>query len=383
MSPRAGRRLFTLSVYLFWLAHYLYMPTLPVYLRSKTGNLGQVGTVLAMFGLWQVVVRFPLGRLVDRVGRRKLFIIAGAALAGLGALVLCRAGGFWGLMAGRSLTGISMATWVLQVVVFSAFFEPREALRAGAVLTLVSSLAKLTATSLTGMLNTIGGYSLPFFLSATAVVAAMLLLIPVSDPTRRISASPPQAGYVRELLKKPSVVYPTLLAIICQFINFSVTFGFLPLLAGQLGADDVLKSLLLSTNILALILGNLLVTGLAGRINAVVMMTVSFSLFTISVAGTALTGQLGWLFVLQALLGLAHGIGYPTLIGTTLSEVPPNQRSTAMGLHQTVYALGMFAGPWLSGHLADLIGVRGTFGIIAGGCAVFSTLLIRGLRRRR
>jgi len=382
MQSRTGRSLFALSVFLFWLAHYLYMSTLPVYLRSKTDSLGQVGTVLAMYGLWQVVLRFPLGRLVDRVGRHKLFILCGTALAGLGALLLCRAGGFWGLMAGRSLAGISMATWVLQVVAFSAFFDLKETVRAGAILTLVSSLAKLTGTSLNGVLNTLGGYSLPFLLSAATIAAAMILLLPVGDPTRRISSSPPQAGYVRELLKKPSVVCPSLLAIISQFINFSVTFGFLPLLAGQLGADDVLKSLLISVNILALILGNLLVAGLAGRIKATVLMTASFTFFTIGVTGTAVTGQLGWLFVLQALLGLAHGIGYPTLIGTTISEVPQNQRATALGLHQTVYALGMFAGPWLSGHLADLIGVRGTFGIIAGICAVFSTLIIRRLRRR-
>jgi len=380
MPNKASQRLFVTSVFLFWLAHYIYMPTLPVYLLSKTGSLARVGTVLAMYGLWQAVVRLPLGLLVDVVGRRKLFILGGIALAGLGSLTLCWAGGYAGLLAGRSLVGISMGTWVLQVVVFSAFYAPHEAVRAGAVLTLVSSLAKLLGTSLTGYLNTLGGYSLAFLFSASVIGLAMVSLAPVSVPIPAVEEQ--KTTFLRDLLKNKTVIYPSLLAIVNQFINFSVTFGFLPMLAGQMGAGDVVKGLLVSTNILALILGNVLVTGVAKRINPVTLMALSFGLFTIGVGGTALAYRLSLLFVLQALLGLAHGIGYPTLIGSTIREVPHNQRATAMGLHQTVYALGMFVGPWLSGHLADLIGVRSTFGIIAGGCLVFSTLIIWRLKHQ-
>lgn len=380
MPNKASQRLFVTSVFLFWLAHYIYLPTLPVYLLSKTGSLARVGTVLAMYGLWQAVVRLPLGLLVDVVGRRKLFILGGTALAGLGSLTLCWAGGYAGLLAGRSLVGISMGTWVLQVVVFSAFYAPHEAVRAGAVLTLVSSLAKLLGTSLTGYLNTLGGYSLAFLFSASVIGLAMVSLAPVSVPIPAVEEQ--KTTFLRDLLKNKTVIYPSLLAIVNQFINFSVTFGFLPMLAGQMGAGDVVKGLLVSTNILALILGNVLVTGVAKRINPVTLMALSFGLFTIGVGGTALAYRLSLLFVLQALLGLAHGIGYPTLIGSTIREVPHNQRATAMGLHQTVYALGMFVGPWLSGHLADLIGVRSTFGIIAGGCLVFSTLIIWRLKHQ-
>ncbi len=380
MPNKASQRLFVTSVFLFWLAHYIYLPTLPVYLLSKTGSLARVGTVLAMYGLWQAVVRLPLGLLVDVVGRRKLFILGGTALAGLGSLTLCWAGGYAGLLAGRSLVGISMGTWVLQVVVFSAFYAPHEAVRAGAVLTLVSSLAKLLGTSLTGYLNTLGGYSLAFLFSASAIGLAMISLAPVSVPIPAVEEQ--KTTFLRDLLKNKTVIYPSLLAIVNQFINFSVTFGFLPMLAGQMGAGDVVKGLLVSVNILALILGNVLVTGVAKRINPVTLMALSFGLFTIGVGGTALAYRLSLLFVLQALLGLAHGIGYPTLIGSTIREVPHNQRATAMGLHQTVYALGMFVGPWLSGHLADLIGVRSTFGIIAGGCLVFSTLIIWRLKHQ-
>ena len=45
------------------------------------------------------------------------------------------------------------------------------------------------------------------------------------------------------------------------------------------------------------------------------------------------------------------------------------KRATAMGLFQAVYAIGMFTGPWLSGILADAIGLQPMFGIVGILCA--------------
>jgi predicted MFS family arabinose efflux permease len=37
-----------------------------------------------------------------------------------------------------------------------------------------------------------------------------------------------------------------------------------------------------------------------------------------------------------------------------------------MGIHQSLYAVGMFTGPWLSGILADRLGVQPMFVVTAG-----------------
>jgi predicted MFS family arabinose efflux permease len=39
-----------------------------------------------------------------------------------------------------------------------------------------------------------------------------------------------------------------------------------------------------------------------------------------------------------------------------------------MGLHQAVYAIGMFVGPWLSGILADALGLQPMFAVTAAVC---------------
>ncbi len=51
--------------FLYWVSLYLYMPTLPTYVQSKSDNLAMVGIVLSMYGLWQALLRLPLGIVAD------------------------------------------------------------------------------------------------------------------------------------------------------------------------------------------------------------------------------------------------------------------------------------------------------------------------------
>jgi DHA1 family multidrug resistance protein-like MFS transporter len=66
--------LYVIVVFLYWVALYLYMPTLPTYVQSKSDNLALVGVVLSIYGLWQMMIRLPLGIVADWLGWRKPFI---------------------------------------------------------------------------------------------------------------------------------------------------------------------------------------------------------------------------------------------------------------------------------------------------------------------
>ena len=47
--------LILIVVFLYWAGLYLYVPTLPVYVQTKTELLEMVGVVIAMYGLWQAI----------------------------------------------------------------------------------------------------------------------------------------------------------------------------------------------------------------------------------------------------------------------------------------------------------------------------------------
>src|SRR5512136_1498192 len=80
--------LYSAAVFLFWMSQYIYLPTLPTYVQSKANDLAIVGVVLSMFGLWQAVIRLPLGIAADWLGWRKPFILIGLGLSCLGAWMM-------------------------------------------------------------------------------------------------------------------------------------------------------------------------------------------------------------------------------------------------------------------------------------------------------
>jgi len=367
-SRRLMIALVALAAFLYWMALYLYVPTLPTYVQGRTADLALVGVVLAQYGLWQAVVRLPLGIAADWLGWRKPFIVAGLVLAGIGALTMGLAGNVNGILVGRAITGLAASTWVPLVVTFSSLFPPDEAVRASALLTFVGSVGRMLATSVTGSLNALGGYGLAFSLAAGTAALAILVVLPAREDRR-----PPQRPSVRgvgRLISRRDVLVPSLLAAVSQYASWAGTFGFLPILARQLGATDVTQSVLVSMNIGVVILGNLAATGMANRLGLRRLVTVSFVAMAVGLGGAALASSLAIVFVAQFCLGLSQGVGYPVLMGMSIQRVAGGERTTAMGLHQAVYAVGMFSGPWLSGILAQAIGIQPMFGVTACACLV-------------
>jgi MFS family permease len=132
-----------------------------------------------------------------------------------------------------------------------------------------------------------------------------------------------------------------------------------------LGATDISLSALLSLHLGVVLLGNLLATAIVNRTGTRTLVWASFLLLSGAVGLVAVAPSLAVIFVAQFFIGLSQGMGYPVLMGSSIRYVSDENRTTAMGLHQSVYAVGMFAGPWLSGILADAIGIRPMFGATA------------------
>ena len=367
----ADRRLVALymaAVFLFWASLYFYVPTLSVYVESKTTSLVLVGVVLAMYGLWQAIIRLPLGIVADWVGRRKPFISGGFVFAAIGALTMGLARGVAGLAIGRAFTGFAASAWVLLVVAYSGLFPPEDAVRASAMLSAVNAIARMIVSSLNGWLNTLGGYSLPFYLAAGTAILAMGVMCLVREPRRELT---PRTWHdVGKLISRRDVLIPSFLGAVAQYAIWSSTFGFSTNLAKNLGATDVMLSILVSMNIGLVTLGNLATTAAVKKVGANRLVALSFVFVALGLGALALAKGLPLVFAGQILMGLASGVGYPVLMGLSIRYVDDAQRATAMGLYQAVYAIGMFAGPWLSGIAADALGIQPMFAVTGIVCLI-------------
>jgi MFS family permease len=371
--------LYIAAISLYWLSLYLYMPTLPNYVETKTHNLALVGTVLAQYGLWQMIVRLPLGIASSCVGRRKVFILCGLLLVGLGAYLMGSATGTTEVLVGRAIVGIGAATWVPLVVVFSSLFPPEKVVYASSLLTFIGAAGRVLSTGITGTLNAWGGYPLAFFLAAGAAGLAIVVLLPTREAP--LPKQPLQLKPLGALLLRRSVLVPSLLSLIMHYAAWATSFGFIPILSRELGASDVAQSALMSMNMVTGLVSPLLTAGLVRRWGAVRFSLMTFIALSLGILLSGLSRSVPILFVSQLCVGLAFWGCYPMFMGLSIQYVSEGERSAAMGLHQAVYALGMTAGPWLGGIMAQGLGLRPMFGITAALCLILGLLGTQALRR--
>ncbi len=362
---------------LYWAAQYIYVPTLPAYVKTTVASLTAVGVVLSMYGLWSAILRIPTGIAVDATGRTKGAIVGGFLLSAVGALVMGRGGSAGALIFGRALTGASTATWVPVMVVFAGFFPPEKTVFATSLLAISTSLGQVIATGSTGFLNQVGGYPLAFFVGAGLAAAATVIIASVRIP-RADSALPRavSAASIMRIFARADVLLPSFASAVCQFGVWAVVFAFLPLLARELGAGAVVVSLMMTANLVANTAANLFSTLGVRKSNRRFILLSSFAVFAAGAVLAAVARSVPPLFAATALMGIANGVFYPVLLGLSIEQVDSTHRTTAMGIHQAVYALGMFAGPWTGGMIADALGIRAMFGIIAGSCAAVAGLLV-------
>jgi MFS family permease len=364
----SGRRKLTIALYsvvvaLYWMAQYVYAASLPSYVQSKTASLTSVGFILSMYGLCQALVRLPVGICTDWVGWRKPFILVGLVLTGIGAWVLGTSESVEGLMLGRAITGFAAGAWVPLVVAFSALFPAKDSIRAASFLILLQASGRIVASAANGPLNLLGGYQLAFN-SAVGIAALALLFAAVIREPRR-APTRPSAQVIGKLIMRQDVLLPSALAGLSQAITWGVSLSFLPIVARQVGGTDNTQSLLATIAVVMLAAGSFLVNVITKLLGPRRLVVLSFALMSVGSIVAAFAGSVPTLIASQTCLGLGLGFAYPSLMGLSIRTVIDSERTIAMGIHQTLYAMGMFAGPALSGVLAQSVGIHAMFAVTA------------------
>jgi MFS family permease len=245
---------------------------------------------------------------------------------------------------------------------------------------MTDGVSRMFATSTNGFLNRVGGYGLAFFVAICVAGLAAVVLVPVREVAR--PPKRPSLSAIGRLISRRDVLLPALLNAVGQYIVWSTTFGFLPILARRMGATGELQSLLVALNLAIGLGGNLLTTTIARRVGNVRLLYASFVILAAGIAALASAQTLAVVILAQVLIGLGGGINFPLCMGMSIEKVDDGQRATAMGLHQAVYGSGMFAGPWMSGILANALGIQPMFWVTGTVCLAVSLSLATVLGKR-
>jgi MFS family permease len=146
-----------------------------------------------------------------------------------------------------------------------------------------------------------------------------------------------------------------------HYADWSATFTFTPLLAKQFGASDQFLGFLTTANLVVVFCGSLGLSIIGNRWKMTRVLIVGFTLISAGLVGLATANSLLFVVISQLFIGFGFGLCYPTLMAASINKVVETERTTAMGLHQSLYASGMFIGPWLSGIIASSFGTSWMF----------------------
>ncbi|MFF2482561.1 MFS transporter [Paenibacillus sp. NPDC058071] len=378
MIPISRQRLlFTAVTLLYWTSMYVYVPTLSPYLSTRGLSLQLIGIVLGSYGFMQLLIRFPLGMLSDKLGVRKPFILLGMLAACVSCLLFIVPGSWLFPLGGRAVSGISASAWVAFTVMYASYFEPGDAGKAMGNISVMTVSGQMLGMLISCWAADELGASWPFLIGSLLGLLGLLLALLLREPaaadgTRGGGISLAKVGAV---LRTRTLLQVSFLSVLAHSILFITMFGFTPLKAAALGAAGFqLTGIVLAFMLPHAIASLFTAKSIAPRFGHWTTIGAGFLLSGISTAAMLAVHSLPMLALTQAVNGFAQGLHIPLLLGLAIRDVEWSSRATAMGLYQAIYAAGMFGGPFLAGWLSGNWGLDSGF-LFGGLIACFAVAL--------
>jgi MFS family permease len=373
--------LFIAVTLLYWLALYIYVPVLSPYLEMKGASYGFIGVVVGSYGFMQIVCRLPMGIHSDRMGRRKPYILLGMLTGTLSCLLFALFEPLGWTLVARATAGISASCWVAFTVMYAGFYPKEQATRAMSTISLLTAAGQLIGMAASGWLVELYGWRSVFWVGVAVGSIGSLLAVFLKEP-KAPDRQPLRYEDIGQVLRNARLWMVSSLSILAHSVLFITMFGFTPSYAVYLGAEGFELTALSFAFMLPHAAASFLSgRALAPRFGELPLLLAGFLISGLCTLTIPWTRSLDMLMLTQAVNGFAQGLHFPLLLGMSIQTIDQNKRATAMGVYQAIYAVGMFAGPFVAGWVNGALGLAGGF-YIAAAVALFSCAAAWLWRRR-
>ena len=377
------RLLLYLVTFFYWFAQYVYNPYMTPYLLGLNISASFAGVIVGMYGSTQLLCRLPLGLAADNKQKHKLFILLGALLSATASLIRVLSQNPYVLLSANAISGVASSMWISFTILNSLYYEPHELSRSIGSINAVNNAGILAAYLLGGLFYQRFGMVLMFWMSLiSGAIATVLALFIVDEPPK------PNPLPVRQLLRvvgqRRLIVY-SLLAALFQFIVFATSNSFSNTVIQNIGVTSIQLSICSALFTFAGVLSSYFVgTKRAAAIGETRLAVIGFSLLALYCFLLPQMKSFFGMTVMQFLGGCGGTLVFSLIMSAAIRDVPDEQRSTAMGFFQSVYAIGIMAGPSVMGTLIDWFRITPAFSIVGVVCVLTAAaypLISRFMRR--
>lgn len=352
----------------------------PLWIRDLGGTEVTIGNYAGIGGAAAVLIRLPVGRLLDSLGRRPVLAVAGVvhALAWL-AFVLVE-------QLGAPAIALVVIRGAAAGSLFAAFFTyatdvipARRRAEGIAYFGIFGLLPDGLGPLLGEQLITAGGY--PNYFLATAGFAAASLLISLLLPTIQGSGRAAPGGSSDVTVEPFSLrrIRTPLVTMMCFGIALGCVFTFVAPFAASEGRGSV------SQFFLAYAVSAVIVRALAGRapdrLGLRVVLIPSLFLYAFGVGAIPHAAAVPATIVIGGLCGIGHAFIFPVLNVLALDLADASQRGRTLTWMTAMLDAGAtVAGPVL-GFVAEHAGYRPMFALAGFGVCACAIALLATSRR--
>ncbi len=380
-----GQRLWNLDFLLVLLTgHFLFVgyvslfTIVPPYVLDRGGEEWQIGVVVGSFGITGVVVRPLVGRLIYRVGTKRMAVL-GTAIFALGSVLYIPAPDVWWLVPARMIQGIGLGMAPVAGSTMVANLAPiRRRAEAMSYMGNAIAISSLYAPVMGFWLMTEHGFAAGFLYSASNALLGAILALGISSARTRVPAST-TSGWSAPLISRHAL-FPA-----AVFLSYTITTApmntFLPLLAEDrgLGNPGLFFTVSSFTTMSAMLVAGP-VADRAGRATVIIpgLLSAASAMFLLTAASNR------FMFLGAGFLnGAGFGLIQPGIQSFTVDRVEPRERSSAMATLQQAWDIGGSGGAFLLGPIATALSVAATFGIVGVGALVGTAGFVVGIARNR
>jgi len=350
-----------LATCLFWGSIYVYVPILSTYCEGLGTSYTMIGIILSSYGLVQLIIRIPIGMFSDRVGKKKPFMIFGLVSSLVSGMVFFFAKTPIAMLIGRTLAGLSAATWAVFMVNFGSYYPKEKQSKGMGVIGTTSFIGQVVATLAGGAIATIWGERLTFLVSALVGLAAIGLVFTVPEKTSETIHKPKLNDFI-SMLKNKDLIYFSMLGVLMQIAVFSGVLGFVPNMLRSLGSSNVILGVATAFSSLFSIVTSLLSgTFFENKVGFKLSIAVSFFIVALMLILTGMTSKISLILLYVLLTSAPRGLIQTMLNSLAIRGIEPRLRSAAASVFQSIYGLGMTVGPAITGLIADRYGIMVAF----------------------
>lgn len=339
------------------LAYTLVIPVLPSYAAILGADAVAIGIIYGAYSASLLLFSIPFGILSDRIGRRPIMVLGMLSLAATGAIFAFSADAAT-LVAARLLQGASgAATWSAGLAMVSDTSGPGERGRRLGLAMAAMSAGTLVGPVVGGVLYDRLGYGPTFILPSALAAAVGLAFLLVGEPPAR-AASPPASRRPHSRHARRAFL-AIALAAVAGAAAYGVLEPFFPAFVyDAYDATPTMAGLAFGAMSLLAVVSQPIVGGLYDAHGGRFLVAAGFAASALAAAGCVAMPSFFLTAAVFSLLGITMGFALTPLL-PMLSDLDGGEgdgQGMAYGAYNTLFSLGLAAGPLAGGLMVASLG---------------------------